>query len=275
MVPTAFASTTTNKRTHRWSRHTHDLSACATEQLAAWVAEAIMACQCRGCPQHLVAWQSRAAGAPPHRAAVGEALRAFVQPILGLPDGSATVTPDHLEGLVAEHLWHGLVEACPGGEPVVFVEPPSFSVTSPGGDGLVIHRLADGSLRFRVWEVKKATGGSPVSATVTEAYGQLKARAAIYLAQYSATGEGRHAGAEFADFYGSLVDLWLGAEPGAAAGVSVTTSTSQVPATCFTTLGTTQFGQFAAPNRLRGMLTALEDFPAFARLVREKVWSGL
>jgi hypothetical protein len=275
MIPTAFQSVTTDARTHRWSRHTHDQSLCATEQLAAWVADSIMSCQCRGCPHHLAGWRSRVVGGAAHSPTHASALRQFVQPVLGLPDGSASVTDDHREGFVAEHLWYALVGECPGTEKVVLVEPPSFSVTSPGGDGLVIHRLDDGSLRFRLWEVKKATGESPVSATVTEAYKQLETRAAIYLAQITATGEGRHASAELADHYGQLVDMWLRGEPGAAAGVAIATSAARLPSTCFTTLGTTRFVQFASPNRLRGMLTALQDFPAFARLVQETVWSGL
>ncbi len=229
------------------------------------------------CPTHsphFNAWQDRAAGTALLPASSAAALRAFLQEPFGLPDGSATVTADHLEGFVAEHLWHELVAYCPGMEELVLIEPPSISLTSHGGDGLAIHRLDDCSLRFRLWEVKKATGSSPVSTTITAAYTQLHSAAAQYLTEYALTGEGRHHGTELAAFYGQIPDLWLAAAPSAAAGVAVATSTPHAPTQCFSTFGT-QFPQFATPNRLRGMLIALDDFPAFARLVQEKVWKGL
>jgi hypothetical protein len=179
---------------------------------------------------------------------------------------------DHLEGFVGQMLWYFLYLESPP-EELVRVEPPGFRVTDPGGDALAIHRMQEGYLMFRLWEMKKCTGGSTVSSAVNTAYNQLNAKATEYLARYTAIGQ-ELPDPELTGFYGQLIELWIEARPEAAAGISVATSLDHIPQRCFTTFGK-HFPGFVDPIRLRGMLTAIGDFSAFALKVREFIWTGL
>jgi len=156
----------------------------------------------------------------------------------------------------------------------VRVEVPGFAAIDHGGDGLAIHRVAPDQLMFRLWEIKKNTGGSSVSSTVNTAYSQLNSRATEYLARYTSIGQEMRDNPELAEFYGKLPELWIEAEPSAAVGVSVAINMENVPATAFTTFGT-QFPRFVDPRRLKGMLTAIEDFASFSAKVQEAIWRGL
>jgi hypothetical protein len=198
-------------------------------------------------------------------------VEAVIGPAFGLPGSPRPV--DHLQGLVAEHLWFFIVKEGLDGEVVAHVEGPGVRATDAGGDGLVIHRDATGELLFRLWEIKKVVGKADVSATVTTAYNQLKARALRYLAEYTtiAATLGDH---DIAMFIGRMIEAWVNAEPGASVGVAVTTSSDKVPDRCFTTFGD-QFPQLTTPKRLKGMLTALDTLPDFADKVKEEVWKGL
>src|SRR4051794_23578950 len=70
------------------------------------------------------------------------------------------------------------------------IEKPSLLASEPGGDGLTIYRLEEnGSLIFRLWEVKKATGQGPLSRIITRACNQLAARGRQYLAKYASQAE--------------------------------------------------------------------------------------
>ena len=102
---------------------------------------------------------------------------------------------------------------------------------------------------------------------------RVNAKATEYLARYTTIGQ-EIPDAELADFYGQLIDLWIDARPEASAGVSVATCVTRVPTKCFTTFGK-HFPKFTEPIRLRGMLTAIQDFPTFASKVREYIWKGL
>src|SRR5262245_13594257 len=86
-----------------------------------------------------------------------------------------------------------------------------------------------------------------------------------YLAEYTSIGQEVDDPA-LAAFFGDLVVNWLEGTPSAAAGVAVHTSQSKVPKKAFTTFGT-RFPRFTDPVRLRGMITAVGDFAAFARRV--------
>jgi hypothetical protein len=201
------------------------------------------------------------------------AISAFIRRGLGLPEEHNP--QDHLEGFIAEYLWYflSLDVSC---EEVVRIEPPSFAPTDPGGDGLAIHRIPTiptGYLMFRLWEIKKCTGDSPVSDTINIAYGQLNTKATEYLARYTTIGQELE-DAELADLYSRLIELWIDAEPAAAAGVAIATSQHRIPSRCFTTFGE-KFPRFINPVRLRGMLTAIGDFSSFAENVRNFVWRAL
>jgi hypothetical protein len=264
--------------THTWSLATHDpATAAPQDSLAAALADRIVEHRCRGSSHHYSAWKQRSLGGPPTLGASGEALaKGFVGPVFGLPDGSRTIVPAHLEGYVAQMLWYFLNLESPL-EETVLIEPPGFKSTDPGGDALAIHRVQSGYLMFRLWEVKKYTGDpqstTTVDSAVTEAYNQLNANALEYLARYTTIGPGV-SDPEVQALYGQLGELWVDAGREAAAGVAVATSLCHVPNQCFTTFGT-RFPRLLDPVRLRGMLTAIGDFSAFALEVREYAWKGI
>lgn len=218
----------------------------------------------------MLSWRGRVAGGGTHSAVIRKALEALIQPAFGLP-GAPGVT-DHVEGLVAEHIWYELTTENGAVDGVVLVTEPGFRATSPGGDGLVIHR-ANGAFSYRLWELKKAASGNHVSATTSTAYKQLDANAAKYLAQYTAFGQ-HSPDAALAHFFSTLVDQWLLRAPTAAAGIAVHTSRPGLPKRCFTTFGT-RFPDFTHPVRLRGVITAVDDFSLLVSLVQGAVWSGL
>ena len=213
-----FRSSETIAETHSWTLVSHDPTSSPEDALARALADRIMEHRCRGCPHHYRAWKQHVDGGLSPSGASKAALNAFIEPVFGLPKNPYAIPQDHLEGFVAEQLWYFLSLEAPPEEFVIRVEPPGFASTDPGGDGLVIHRVLDRCLMFRLWEIKKCTGASTVSSTVNTAYNQLNAQATEYLARYTAIGQ-ELPDAELAEFYGQLIELWVEARPEAAAGV--------------------------------------------------------
>lgn len=272
-ITAAFRLKETKAPTHFWSLAAHDPAAVDVDVLAQELADMIVRHRCRGALHHYDAWKTRRHGGPPLADASRKALEAFLKP-LGLPSDPAGVPQDHLEGYVGEMLWFFLEQECPS-EPIVRIDPPSFKATDPGGDALVIHRVPSGYLMFRLWEMKKCTGASPVSSSIRAAYIQLHAKALEYLARHTTIAQELHAiDPDLAELYGSLVDLWIDAQPQASCGVSVAASLKNTRARCFTTFGK-WFPGFLKPVRLKGMLTALDDFSDFSLRVRTEIWRGL
>jgi hypothetical protein len=269
-----FQSSETQADTHSWRLVSHDPTIEPVDALAAGLARRIVKHKCRGCPHHYKAWKARALGGSAMPGSSREALRAYIKPVFGVPEDSESVPRDHMEGAVAQYLWYFLAIDLPSDEPVERVEPAGFAATDPGGDGLIIHRIDEEYLMFRLWEIKKCVGQGRVSSTVSRAYRQLSTRATEYLARYTAIGQEINNNPELAEFYGQLIDLWVDARPEAAAGISVATSQDKVPTRCFTTFGQ-RFPGFVEPVRLRGMLTAVDDFSDLATKVRQHIWRGL
>jgi hypothetical protein len=175
----SFIQTQRLAKTHSWSLYLHDPVHLPLQQLAAALADRIVRVRCQPSPVYR-AWQSRAAGGAPHLPTTHRALEAFLGPAVGLPD--LPIPDDHLEGMVAEYLWYVLTVDGGANDSVFRVIPPGFLATSPGGDGLVIHRDDATAYSFRLWELKKCTGKSvTVGATVTKAFTQLEAKGARYL----------------------------------------------------------------------------------------------
>ncbi len=258
--------------THSWILAKHQVTSLSVDGLAKFFAELIMEHRCRGCHQYYDQWKQHLDDGVVLPESVSEALKAFIEPVFGLP-GNPEIPQDHLEGYIAEYLWYFLSLEGLAGENAIRIEPPGFTPTDPGGDGLIIHKITDTELMFRLWEIKKCSGTSTVSSTVSTAYQQLSAKATKYLARYTAIGQ-EITDSELADFYGQLVDFWIDAKPEAAVGVSVAICVTRIPSRCFTTFGK-RFPRLVDPIRLRGMLTAIQDFPTFANKVREYVWKGL
>ena len=258
--------------THSWILAKHQIACLSVDDLAKSFADLIMQHRCRACRHHYEHWKLHLEGETVLPETSEKALKAFIEPVFGLP-GNPQIHQDHLEGFIAEYLWYFLALEGLAGDNAIRIEPPGFTATDPGGDGLIIHRIDAANLLFRLWEIKKSSGTSTVSGTVSTAYKQLSAKATKYLARYTVIGQEIN-DPELTEFYGQLVDFWIDATPEAAAGVSVVVCVTRVPSRCFTTFGK-RFPALTDPIRLRGMLTAVQDFPTFASKVREYVWKGL
>lgn len=196
----------------------------------------------------------------------------FLTSVFGTPESPVPV--DHLEGHVAEILWHLLTkESVRDGHTLRNAEGPSFSVTETGGDGLAIWQTDGGDLVFRLWEIKKDTGARHISRTISRACRQLERRSEEYLAKYASVGSRQHGG-ELGSFYGKLLDLWV--EDNSASGVAISIATSRSKAPVRRSFGTlvSTFPEKARDGRLEGLVVAIADFREFAALVRNFVWTG-
>ena len=196
----------------------------------------------------------------------------FVSTAFGLP--TSPKTQDHVEGLVAEHVWFHLATEMPGpGRTIRHSEHPSFHPTAPGGDGLVIYEIPGGTLIFRLWEVKKHASSRQISTTIKRAYNQLADNATAYLAQYVALPPANDQ--EVSTLFASLVDMWVDAEPQAGAGIAIGTSHARTPKKrCFTNMQNF-FPDLDHGDQLEGLVAGIANFPAFACLVRDFIWNAL
>jgi hypothetical protein len=241
-------------------------------RIAAWrVARASMLHRCGATPAYEL-WEQCVMRGSSLTAADRRRVDPFLTSVFGTPE--SPVPADHLEGHVAEVLWHLLtLEATRGGRTLRNAEGPSFSVTETGGDGLAIWQLDSGGLVFRLWEIKKDTGAGHISRTISRACRQLERRSEEYLAKYASVGSRQHGG-ELGRFYGLLLDLWVDDDQAAGAAVSVATSRSKAPVRrSFGTLVST-FPEKGHDGRLEGLVVAIADFGEFAAVVRSYVWRG-
>jgi hypothetical protein len=180
---------------------------------------------------------------------------------------------------LAELLWGALVRerlACRDGRRLVRAHSVKPDPLEPGGDGLVIYEIADGTLVFRLWEIKKHDSAARrLSATIGRASKQLAGRGKEYLAKLAGPETVEQPG-HMGRLYADIVELWLDGSRRAGVGVSVGTSVQHAPAgpAAFGSI-TTAFPQFDQPGQTEGIVVAMPDFPAFALRVREIVWSGL
>jgi hypothetical protein len=243
----------------------------ALEKTAALIAEAAMRLRCEGAPQIFDLWLSAANGDRALDANERLAVEPFVRTAFGLP--GQELPADHIQGYVAELIWYLVAsELVREGRTLRFLKGPDFHVTGPGGDGLAIYDIQD-ALAFRLWEIKKHHGDSPVSGTVSRAYDQLSSKATEYLAQLTALGRYQD-DEDLRRFFAQLVEIWVDAEPGAGAGVAVSTSAASMPKRCFSTMGD-HFPDLTEPGQLEGLLVAVGNFPTFADEVKRSVWKGL
>ncbi len=266
--------TTQQKQRHTEIRCRLDLAPADVLRLASeLLALKIMAYRMRGADgQIFSAWCSRFLGGPPHAPDMSRVVSSYFESGISLP--TAPAPPDHLEGLVGEHLWYFLtLENCPAHEPLRAIEGPDPHTTKPGPDGLVVYEDAAIGLAFRLWELKKETGAGSLTSAATEATNQLAKKATQYLAQYTAIGE--HRSPELANFYGRLGLYWARNAPQAGAAVSVASSIAKPAAAGMFNSLSKRFPDLTDQRQLQGMLVAIGDFPAFAQAVRELMWKGL
>ncbi len=199
-------------------------------------------------------------------------LVAFIGDVFGVPGKPKSA--DHLSGHVGEWLWY--LHARDLSDPsrtVLRLDPPKFTVTEQGADGLIIYSAtATGTTFFRLWETKKHTGTGPVSDATGKAYGQLITRANEYLAKL--TGPLSLTPGAVGDLAKEIADLWIDADPRAGVGVSVASDKMPPPSTCFTTMGS-HFASLNEPGQLEGLLVSVEDLDQIAVTVRECLWTVL
>lgn len=255
----------------RWLRGKLSAPADANRQTAvAIVADTAVKWQCRGAVQHYDAWHGAVAQATQLPPDAERKLVPFIKPAFGLPD--APPLADHLQGHVAECVWYILAkENVPPGLTLRSIEGPSFLVTTPGGDGLVVYKRADEVLIFRLWEIKKHDSTGGVSRTVSRALRQLDEKAEEYLAQLTTLAN--HYDQDVGELYAALSDRWLDRDERAGAGVAVSTSDQYLPRSCFGRMHT-RFPELSVAQ-LGGLVVALGGFPAFATDVRDRIWSAL
>lgn len=247
-----------------------ELSAGQRAAVAWMVADAIMRTRCGNAPAY-DQWRQAALAGRRLDGRDREKLEPFVSSVFGTPNKPGSV--DHVEGHVAEWLWYLLMsERAATDRQTVLLEPPKLYVTEPGPDGFVVYALDGQPMIFRLWELKKHVGKGEVSATVRDAYSQLRTEGRRYLAQLT----GMHADktGDLGELCGQLVDFWVDADDRAGAGVGVTSGKLPAPKRCFTTMGQ-QLKQFQQPGQLEGMLCAVQDYRALAIDVRRFVWSAL
>lgn len=267
-----FDHTTTTEATHSWDRCDHDMNSASAVDLARSLAEFVIGLRCEPSPGLYASWLSKRDGGVHTEPHADERLAVVIG--LGFGRPGRLVPLDHLEGAVAESLWYALVHEFAHEDPVVLALPPGLSPIDHGGDGFVVHRRpGGGGLSFRLWEIKKNTGLSPVGGTVLRAYKQVSDKALEYLARLIDTVR-EHPDADVVPLIQRSSELWLDGASEAAVGIAVGASTASLPTQSFSTIGT-HFPSMTAPNRLRGMLTGIDDFPAFALLVQAELWRGL
>jgi hypothetical protein len=243
-------------------------------EAAAWVvAEAVMALRTRAATATFDLWRRAATGGDALSDSERLRLEPFISTVFGTPARPAP--DDHAEGYIAEVVWFLLTrDAEYESRALRKIEEPGFYVTGPGGDGLVVFEVLDGTLVFRIWEIKKHTGTAHLSATATRAMTQLAEEGASYLAQMVALADHQDA-ADIADLYAQLVDHWVDSAACAGAGVGIGTSMATAPKRrCFTQMAT-HFPGLNGGDQLEGLVVAIRDFSEFTRDVRGFVWNAL
>lgn len=226
--------------------------------------------RCGGAPQYFEAWLARHEGGPPHPPELLDCLEAFLcSESVGTRDERAD--DKHLEGFVAEHIWHLLTleNALTYGIPVR-IDGPDWSVTDSGGDGLAVYR-PDGALVFRLWESKAHVGDGAVRDVVNGACRQVTSKALRYLARFSKVGQSL-GDRELQEFYGQLPELWRRAAREAGGGIAVSTASDAIT-DCFGNYAS--YWEFTHDDQRQGLVVAIEDYATFAQLVREELWNGL
>lgn len=241
------------------------------ERTALRVAVHIAQLRCGGSPHLFTAWLNRIKGGDSHPPELHEVLVAQVaSESIGTEEEPTPAT--HLEGFVAEHIWHALISELGGAlGHAIRVEEPSWSVTDAGGDGLAVFQTGE-TFAFRLWESKSHTSDHPVRETVQRAGQQVTLRAMRYLARYSKVGQELD-DVDLASFYGRLSELWRSADPASGFGVSVCTLPTVDITNPFDHLD--GVGEFGDPTQREGLLVVVEDFAGFATRVREHLWNGL
>ncbi len=217
-------------------------------------------------------WQKTALTGGKLTADGAKRVRPFIRPVFGLP--AAPKNLGHVAGHVAEWLWylHARELADPT-RTTLHLEPPKGHVTAPGHDGFVIYeQCGDQQTIFRLWEVKKHDSSASAATVVAGAVGQLNDFGDEYLGQLVGVLSEREDAV--GDLARDLVDFWVDADPRAGAGISVASTTTPPPTTCFDGVGAAM-PQFPLAGQLEGLLMTVTDLENLAIDVRSYLWIAL
>ena len=170
--------------------------------LAESIAEHMMLTLFGGTPVIIDAWRAKRLHGTPHpTAGITAQLEDILGRQIGLPAGPPrALNPsrgryagleklDHLEGFVAEHLWHLATHHQVHSASHVRLHGVSFRVTDSGADGFVIYEPVPGAYMYRLWEIKKNSSGTNPRPTAVKACDQLTNNATYYLQEISKVGE--------------------------------------------------------------------------------------
>ncbi|MET9188971.1 hypothetical protein [Streptomyces tendae] len=247
----------------------------------AWiVAEAVMRQRCGPSPTAFPAWERATLAGRKLQGVEREIVLAFAEPVFK-PREKAEAEEHHgVPGYVGEWLWYLLALEQPDLPSRVreYLAEPSLTVTDSGGDGLVIHRVGGAgtpALMFRLWEMKKYTGGrDQISGTIKGAWDQLASSGTRYLAAQMAWAY-KHVAGDVGAFVSLLPDLWAAGDPRGGAGVSVATNSSAAPQRRAFSKSHERIPRLKHDGQLQGLIISVDDFASFAAQVQETVWTAL
>ncbi|SCF57865.1 hypothetical protein GA0115256_103515 [Streptomyces sp. DconLS] len=247
----------------------------------AWiVAEAVMRQRCGPSPTAFPAWERATLAGRKLQGVEREVVLSFAEPVFK-PQEKATAEEHHgVPGYVGEWLWYLLALEQPDLPDRVreYLAEPSLTVTDSGGDGLVIHRVGGAvasALMFRLWEMKKYTGGrDQISGTIKGAWDQLASSGTRYLAAQMGWAY-KHVAGDVGAFVSMLPDLWANGDSRGGAGVSVATNSSATPQRRAFSRSHERIPRLKHAGQLQGLIIAVDDFAGFAAQVQETVWTAL
>ena len=199
-------------------------------------------------------------------------IASFVDPVFGLTSAGKNKSENHLQGHIAEWLWHLLTKDNPA---VLVQDNPKGDVTEGGGDGFTIYETGTGELRFRLWESKKNTGSGALSSSLNRAYTQLGAYGQRYVAKIVGTfAQGSNGtSAKMVAFINEIPGAWVQGDEPVGAGVMLATHQS-LPLTPFSNMGV-KLPLFDKPGQLRGLVTSIRCYDELAKTVRRYAWTAL
>lgn len=253
----------------------------AERAAVAWIiAEAAMRQRCGPVHKAFRTWRDATLAGVRLSGLDRELVLAFASPVFK-PQDDPDADPHHgVPGHVGEWLWYLLALEQPDlpARAREYLAEPKETVTDSGGDGLVIYRVPQASgpeFVFRLWEMKKYTGGEDsVSSTIRGAWDQLAEHGARYVTSQIAWAY-KHVSADAGGFVSQLAELWLTGDPRSAAGVSVATNASAAPRQRAFTRSHERIPLLAHDGQLEGLIIAVDDFTDFATHVQEYVWTAL
>lgn len=208
----------------------------------AWiVAEAVMRQRCGPVVKAFAAWRSFKLSGTALSDVGQQWVTAFAEPVF--KPSKATEVPQGVPGHVGEWLWYllALESADVPTRVKEYQAVPKDYVIDAGADGLVIYRSNNGTgpeLLFRLWEMRKYTGGQEsISGTVTGAWQQLSKHGTRCVISQVAWAD-KHVSGDVGAFVSQLPELRLTGDVSSGAGVSVATNSSAAPRRAFSTAHT-------------------------------------